>query len=259
MKQIAYLLVTLLFITSCKSGSYEQKKPVDFDGNWISKDYLEAVEVNHSPAETAKNLFFYSTEMIISKQKGDSIEVYNGQMEMSVLPFKRSNDTLSLKLNRDGITNITYSDEDKTLYFTDKALNRIFRFVRADSTLLDKGFKPSAIAFPSVVNKATFEGIWTMFEDKSIEKVVQFDKFGNIRGWEKYENYTVVINGDLATNEDGDVVVFSKKDNSQPYGFHSKGDTLSIYKLTQNNDPDEKPVYRNGKPVALLVKIKGKS
>jgi hypothetical protein len=258
MKQIAYFLLLIFFINACKSGGYEQKTPINFDGNWISKDYLEAVQANRSPAETAKNLFFYATELVISKQKGDSIEVYNGQMEMSSLPFKRSNDTLNFKFNRDEITHISYSDEDKTLYFTDKSLNRVFRFVKADSSLLDKAFKPSAIAFPSVVNKATFEGIWTMFEDKATEKVVQFDKFGGIRGWEKFENYTVVVNGDLAANEDGDVVVFSTKENSKPYGFHSKGDTLSIYKLIQTNDPDEKPVYRNGNPVALLVKVKGK-
>jgi hypothetical protein len=174
------------------------------------------------------------------------------------LPLKRTGDTLHLKLNQDPKTDILYSTEDQTLYFVDKTLNRVFRFVRADSTLLDKTFQPSPIAFPAAVNQATFEGIWQMFEHNSTEKVIEFTKFGGVRGWEKYDNYSVVVNGDLAANEDGDVVVFGKKDKSDALGFRSKGDTLTIFKLLQSNDPDEKPVYRNGQPVALLVKVKGK-
>jgi hypothetical protein len=181
--------------------------------------------------------------------------VFNGQVEFSNLPIKRSGDTLRLKLNQDSQTEIIYSPIDKTLFFTDKALNRVFRFIRADSSLIDKSYTPK-VAFPSVVNQATFEGNWEMYEHLSTQKKTIFDKFGGIKGWDKYQNYTVCVNGDCVANEDGDVIFFGNKDKSDQYGFRSKGDSITVFELKQINDIDEKPIYRHGLPLVLLVRNK---
>lgn len=255
MKQIITFLSLIFIATACTRNKSENKTPVDFSGNWINKDYIEAVNLNHSPAETAKNLLFYATELVIDKKNGDSIVVYNGQMERAALPFRRLGDTLRLKLNAAPYTDILYSEEDKTIYFIDKELNRTFRFTKADSSLLDKTYE-MPIAFPTAVNKATFEGFWKLIEHNSTQKIVQFDKFGNLKGWEKYDSYTVCVNGDCAVNQDGDVLFLNNKAKSDAYGFYSKGDTITIYNLTTLTDPDEKPVYKNGQPMGLLIRKK---
>ncbi|MFN3848596.1 MAG: hypothetical protein ACK4NY_04175 [Spirosomataceae bacterium] len=258
MKQILFLLAATVFFTSCNNtnttdSTTQTHEPVDFKGNWISKDYLEAIQNNHSPKETAKNLLFYATELVIDPKNGDSVVVYNGQMERASLPFKRIGDTLRLKLNAAPYTDILYSAEDKTIYFLDAELNRKFSFIRADGSWLDKSYE-MPIAFPTAVNKATFAGFWDFYEHNSTQKVVEFDKFGNLKGWDKYDSYVVCVNGDCNANESGDLVYFNKKDKSDAYGFYSKGDTISIYNLKLLTDPDEKPSYINGEVLGLLVR-----
>ncbi len=256
MKKLLFpIIIFSIALNACNTNLNENSIPVNLDGHWLNKEYLEAIQSNHSPAEVAKNLSFYATELVFDKKNGDSLLVFNGQVEFSNLPIKRSGDTLRLKLNQDAQTEIVYSPIDKTLFFTDKALNRVFRFVRADSSLIDKSYTPK-VAFPTAVNKATFEGYWQMFEHLSVEKSATFDKFGNIKGWDKYQNYTVCVNGDCAENEDGDVVFFGNKEKSDQYGFCSKGDTITVFELKQINDADEKPVYRHGLPLVLLVRKK---
>lgn len=57
-------------------------------------------------------------------------------------------------------------------------------------------------------------------------------------------------------NEDGDVIFLGTKDKSDIYGFQSKGDSITIFELNQTNDADEKPMYKQGKPLILLKKSK---
>jgi hypothetical protein len=229
--------------------------PTNLDGHWLNQEYLEALEASHSPINVAKNYTFYVTELIYDHTKGDSLLVFNGQAEFANLPMKRHGDTLSLKLNQDAETNIIYSANTKTLVFADKELNRVFRFVRADSNLIDKSFTPK-VAFPSAVNKILFEGNWDIFEHLSTQKSANFSRFGTINGWDKYDNYTVCVNGDCVSNEDGDVIFLGNKEKSDAYGFRSKGDSITIFELKQINDPDEKPIYKNGIPLMLLAKKK---
>jgi hypothetical protein len=253
MKKHLFLLVILGGLLNSCNSNLKENTPTNLDGHWLNKEYLDALQSNHSPKQVAENLSFYATELVFDKNNGDSLFVFNGQIEFSNLPIKRSGDTLRLKLNQDAQTTIVYSAIDKTLSFTDKALNRVFRFVRADSSLIDKSYTPK-VAFPSAVNKATFEGNWDMFEHLSTQKSAVFDKFGNIKGWDKYQNYTICVNGDCAVNEDGDVIFFGNKEKSDSYGFRSKGDTITVFELKQINDADEKPIYRHGLPLVLLVR-----
>ncbi len=255
MKKLSIFVSLLAIATACTTNLSDKTEPIDFSGNWISKDYIEAIKLNHSPKETAQNLLFYATELVINKKNGDSVVVYNGQMERAALPFKRLGDTLRLKLNKAAYTDILYSAEDKTIYFIDSELNRNFRFSKADSSFLDKTYE-MPIAFPTAVNKATFEGFWDLTEHNSTQKVVQFDKFGNLKGWEKYDTYMVCVNGDCATNDDGDVIFLNNKAKSDAYGFYSKGDTITIYNLQNLNDPDGKPILKNGQPMGLLIRKK---
>lgn len=256
MKQFfCFLLVASAFYGCDFSTEKKEIVKSNLEGHWLNKEYLDALEGNHSPKKVADNFTFYVTELLIDNKKGDSIGVFNGQAEFAFLPFKRSGDTLRLKLNQAPQTEIIYSASDKTLSFVDKELNRVFTFVKADSSLIDKTYTP-AVAFPSAVNKHTFEGIWEMFEHNSTQKIIQFDKFGILKGWEKYDNYVVCVNGDCAANEDGDVLFLGTKTKSDAYGFYSKGDTITIYNLEAITDPDEKPVYKHSQPAALLVKKK---
>ena len=252
-----FLIISGLFLASCSTYSKKEAntEPIKWEGNWISKDYLEAIEGNHSPYEIAINQSFYATELVFLHSKGDSVAVYNGQQEMAFLPYKKLGDTLRLKLNQDDFTDITYSREDKTLSFTDKQLNRVYKFVRADSTLIDRTFE-MPIAFPCLVNKYTFEGFWELYEHNSTKKIVQFDKFGMLKGWDKYNTYLVCVNGDCAANEDGDVIYLGNQKTSDMYGFHSKGDTITIYGLKQTTLPNEKPSYKQSQPIGLLVRQK---
>ncbi len=255
MKTTLYLIAILSLTLNACNSNFNESTPTNLDGHWLNKEYLDALNSNHSPQQVAKNQSFYATELVFDKKMGDSLLIFNGQIEFSNLPIKRSGDTLRLKLNQDAQTEIVYSAIDKTLSFTDKALNRVFRFVRADSSLIDKTYTPK-VAFPSAVNKATFEGSWQMFEHLSVEKSAVFDKFGNIRGWDKYQTFTVCVNGDCTENEDGDVIFFGNKTKSDSYGFRSKGDTITVFELKQKNDADEKPVYGHGLPLVLLVRKK---
>ena len=255
MKKHLFLITILGFVLNSCNSNLTETTPTNLDGHWLNKEYLDALQGNHSPQQVAKSLSFYTTELVFNQKNGDSLVVFNGQVEFSNLPIKRSGDTLRLKLNQDAQTEIIYSPIDKTLFFTDKTLNRVFRFVRADSSLIDKSYSPK-VAFPSAVNKATFEGSWNMVEHLSTQKSVIFDRVGNIKGWDKYQNYTVCVNGDCADNEDGDVIFFGNKKKSDQYGFHSKGDSITVFELKQINDADEKPVYRHGLPLVLLVRKK---
>ncbi len=252
-----YFLITIssILLNACNFSSQENKNPTNLDGHWLNVEYLDALQASHSPKNVAENYTFYATELIFDHTKGDSLMVFNGQAEFSNLPIKRHSDTLSLKLNQDAQTDIVYSANTKTLIFTDKGLNRVFIFVRADSSLIDKSFTPK-VAFPAAVNKATFEGNWQTFEHLSTEKSTTFDKFGNIKGWDKYDNYTVCVNGDCVANEDGDVIFLANKVKSDMFGFRSKGDTITVFELKQINDADEKPIYRHGLPLVLLVRKK---
>lgn len=245
------LFIIVVFLNACNFSKQENKTLTNLDGHWLNKEYLEVLQSTYSPKNIAENYTFYTTELIFDHTKGDSLMVFNGQVEFSNLPIKRHGDTLSLKLNQDAQTDIIYLPLDKTLIFTDKQLNRVFRFVRADSSLIDKSFTPK-VAFPSAVNKAIFEGNWEMLEHFSTQKQVSFGRFGTIKGWDKYDNYTICVNGDCADNEDGDVIFLGNKEKSDQYGFRSKGDTITIFELKQINDADEKPVYKHGIPLMLL-------
>jgi hypothetical protein len=253
MKKTLFAIAFSFLLNACNVSSKETSTPANLDGHWLNVEYLDALQVSHSPKNVAENYTFYATELIFDATKGDSLMVFNGQAEFSNLPIKRHGDTLTLKLNQDSQTDIVYSANTKTLTFTDKGLNRVFKFVRADSSLIDKSFTPK-VAFPAAVNKATFEGNWQIFEHLSTEKNTIFDKFGNIKGWDKYDNYTVCVNGDCVANEDGDVVFFGNKTKSDMYGFRSKGDSITIFELKQINDVDEKPIYKHGIPLMLLKK-----
>ena len=256
-----YPIVVLLFVLttvllSCsKSEKQEAQTPIKLSGNWISQDYLDALKGNHSPFEIAQNQSFYATELVFMPHKGDSIAVYNGQAEMSFLPYKQIGDTLRLKLNQDPSTDIVYSREKQTLSFTDKLLNRVYTFVKADSSLIDRTYE-MPIAFPCMVNKHTFEGFWSLYEHNSTKKVVEFNKFGMLKGWDKYNTYVVCVNGDCAANEEGDVVFLGNQKSNDMYGFHSKGDTITIYSLKPITKADEKPVYKQTQPIGLLVRQK---
>lgn len=255
---IPILLICVLFIcvllNACNTRKDETTSvPANLDGHWLNQEYLEALEASHSPRSVAENYTFYVTELIYDHTNGDSIMVFNGQTEFSNLPMKRHGDTLTLKLNQDSKTDIVYSANTKTLTFTDKSLNRVFRFVRADSSLIDKSFTPK-VAFPSAVNKRIFEGKWDIYEHLSTKKSGEFSRFGTINGWDKYDNYTICVNGDCEANEDGDVIFLGTKDKSDMYGFRSKGDSITIFELKQINDEDEKPIYKHGIPLMLLAK-----
>ena len=251
-KTYLLIIISSILLNACNSNLIETT-PTNLDGHWLNKEYLDALQNNHSPKQVADNLPFYATELVFDKTNGDSLFVFNGQLEFSNLPIKRTGDTLRLKLNQDAETEIVYSSIDKTLFFIDKTLNRVFRFVRADSNLIDKSYTPK-VAFPAAVNKATFEGNWEIFEHLSTQKSTVFSKFGKIKGWEKYQNYTVCVNGDCADNEDGDVVFFGNKEKSDQYGFRSKNDTITVFELKQINDHDEKPIFHHGLPIMLLVR-----
>lgn len=245
-------LIVCVLLNACDTATQETSAPANLDGHWLNQEYLEALEASHSPKNVAENYTFYATELIYDHTKGDSLMVFNGQAEFANLPMKRHGDTLSLKLNQDNITDIVYSESTKTLIFTDKGLNRIFKFVRADSSLIDNSFTPK-VAFPSAVNKALFAGKWDIYEHLSTKKSGDFSRFGTIKGRDKYDNYTVCINGDCVANEDGDVIFLGNKDKSDMFGFRSKGDSITIFELKQINDADEKPIYKQGIPLMLLA------
>jgi hypothetical protein len=255
MKKLILPTIIIATLLNACNFSKQENTPANLDGHWLNQEYLEALQTSHSPKKVTDNYTFYATELIFDHTKGDSLMVFNGQIEFSNLPIKRHGDTLSLKLNQDAQTDIVYSPNTKTLIFTDKNLNRVFRFVRADSSLIDKDFTPK-VAFPSAVNKATFEGFWDIFEHLSTQKSGNFSKFGIIKGWDKFDNYTVCVNGDCVANEDGDVVFFGNKEQSKQYGFRSKGDSITVFELKQINDADEKPMYKHGMPLMLLVRKK---
>ncbi len=253
MKYFIVCFMAVFVLLGCESK--KENQVIDFSGNWISKDYLDALEAKKSPKNVSDNLVFYATELVINPKNGDSVVVYNGQMERASLPFSKTGDGLRIKLNQDKATDLLYSQENKTLYFVDSTLNRIFSFVRVDSTLLDKSYE-MPIAFPTQVNEVTMTGKFQLYEHNGTQKVIQFGKFGTITGWDKYDNYMVVVNGDLATNEETDMLVLSKGNKlADLKGLRMKGDTTVIFDLKANFQK-AKMTYKNTQPMALLVKIK---
>lgn len=243
--------VALIFAAFACTTPDKTSVPVDFSGNWVNKEYLEAIRESHSPKEISEKNIFYVTEFRIDSLFKDSIIVYNGQQGYSVLPVERKGDVLRVKLNKDPYTDITYDTEQKTLVFTDKVLNRVFRFVKAEQEEIDGTFEVP-IAFPSLVNKATFTGKWKFIEQNKEEKVIDFSSKGQVKGWGEYTDYSVCINGDCAVNEEGDVVVLTNQSVVHAYGFHSKSDTLILFDLA----PRASGKYGMGRPLGLMFKTK---
>lgn len=243
-------------MNACDFSSNEKEKVLsNLEGHWISNDYLINLDKTLSPQEVAEQLPFYATELFLDKDNPESVIVFNGQMETATIPFKRNGDTLSLKLNQDSETEIVYNPSRKTLSFIDKSLKRTYTFIRADTSLIDKTYVPS-VAFQAAVNKTVLEGNWSIAESDSGSVPLHLNRFGQIKGWDKYLNYTLCINGDCAANEDGDIIILNNKGTADQYGFRSKNDTITFYKLIQTNDPDEKPVYKNGEALLHLVRKK---
>ncbi len=208
MKKIFTLLLIAFVSISC-STKEEAALPTNLEGNWISKDYQDHIQSNHTPKGVLMDIAFYATELVINqKQFKDSLVVYNGQKERANLPFTRSGDTLKLKINSNELTNFVYSKEDKTLSFIDSKLNRVFRFVRADSSLLDKSYE-MPLAFPSMINNATLTGKYDMLENNGKPQIVNFTKFGMIKGWDKFDNYSLIVNGEDADKFEGDLIYCS--------------------------------------------------
>lgn len=258
MQKLPYVLLLALAIllNACDSTTSEKGKvPSNITGHWLNREYLDALASTQSPQIVADNIPFYTTELVLNSNIPDSIMVFNGQIETTTLPFRRSGDTLRLKLNRDPETEIIYNTSNKTLSYVDKTLNRVYTFIRADSSLIDKSYNP-AIAFPTAVNKTLLEGSWDLVEGSAPTKIVQLNRFGQIKGWDKYLTYTICVNGDCAANESGDLIILHNKGMADEYGFRSKNDTLTLFQLTQVNDPDEKPVYQHGQPLLFLVRKK---
>ncbi|MBA4852903.1 hypothetical protein [Emticicia sp. BO119] len=256
MKKLHYLsLIALVILLNACDSNTSEKIPSNLEGHWLNKEYLDALASTQSPRTVAVNIPFYTTELLLFNNIPDSITVFNGQVETTTLPFRRSGDTLRLKMNRDAETEIVYIASSKTLTYTDKTLNRVYTFVRADSSLIDKSYSP-AIAFPTAVNKTLLEGSWSLMEGDSAATTVRFSRFGQIKGWDKYLTYTICVNGDCAANESGDLIILNNKGTADQYGFRSKNDTLTLFHLTQINDPDEKPVYQNGQPLLFFVRKK---
>jgi hypothetical protein len=249
-----FFIITIVLLNACDSSTGESDKALsDLSGHWISRDYLITLDKTLSPEGVTAQFPFYATEIILSNSTPDSITIFNGQIETFTLPYKRSGDTLRLKLNQDPVTQIVYNPSRKTLSFFDKSLNRTYTFVRADGGLIDKNVKPST-AFQAAVNKTVMEGNWQVIDGDTTHTPLQFDRFGQIHGWNRYLTYILCINGDCAANEDGDIIILNNKGTADQYGFRSKNDTVTLFKLIQTNDPDEKPVYKNGEALLHLIR-----
>lgn len=254
MKKLSYLFALVVLLNACDSSTGESEKALsDVSGHWISRDYLITLDKTLSPQGVTEQFPFYATEIILNNSTPDSITIFNGQIETFTLPFKRNGDTLNLKLNQDTVTQIIYNASRKTLSFFDKSLNRTYTFIKAENGLIDQNVKP-ATAFQTAVNKTVLEGNWQIIDGDTTKTPLQFSPFGQITGWDKYLTYTICINGDCAANEDGDIIILNNTNTSDEYGFRAKKDTLTFYKLTQRNDPDEKPVYQNGQALWVLVR-----
>lgn len=245
-KLLAFIVV--LFY-SCKSN--KEQEPIDFQGNWVSVDYLKSLENNHSPKLTIINNPIYVTELVIDKQNGDSIIVYNGQKERAAIPFKKSGDSLLVKLNLDPQTAIQYDPKDSTLFFVERHLNRIYRFKRAPIQYIDASYE-LPIAFPAMVNNSTFAGSWRVTESDGSKKEVEFTPKGQIKGWDKFAEYSVVVNGDMAVNKDGDAIILTGPDKNELAGFYAQKDTIRIYHLEKAASNQ----FQNKTIMAKLERIK---
>lgn len=251
MKFILYFFPIVVLLSACKETTSENK-PVNLEGNWVSQEFLETLNQNHSPKTTVEKLTLYVTELLIDNRNADSVVVYNGQSGYSTLAAEHRGDTLRLKLNKDPYTDLTYDAATKTLFFIDKNLNRIFRFVKADSSFLDTAYE-KPITFPALVNHATFEGVWEFIENNKTKSAIEFTRKGDVKGWNDYQNYNVCVNGDCAINESGDVLVVTSPKQIHAYGFRSKGDTLTLYDLKPATTAG---LFQHGQPVALLIRKK---
>lgn len=250
MKKIILSFVTIISFFSCSSNPNEVEK-ANLEGNWISKDYQEHIETNHSPKQVLMDIAFYTTELVVdTKRFKDSLVVYNGQKERANLPFKRVGDTLKLKINGEVITNLVYSKADNSLSFVDQKLNRVFRFVRADSLDLDKSYE-MPIAFPTIVNKATIVGKFDLYENNAKQQIVEFTKFGGIKGWEKYGTFSVGVNDDAMSVFEGDLITCFGAKESNFFAFDAtKKDTITFHNVSMDNKT--KQIYKENVQVLLV-------
>ncbi len=243
-------IITILALFSCSSNSSEIEK-VNLEGNWISKEYRDHIETNHSPKQVLMDIAFYTTELVLdTKRFKDSLVVYNGQKERANLPFKRVGDTLKLKINSESISNLIYSKEDNSLSFVDHKLNRVFRFVRADSADLDKSYE-IPIAFPTIVNKATIVGKFDLYENNDKQQIVEFTKFGTIKGWGKYGTFSIGVNDDAMSVFDGDLITCFGAKESNFFAFDAtKKDTITFHNVSMDNKT--KQIYKENVQVLLV-------
>lgn len=254
--QFKYLPLTLIsafFYVSCSPSEADQK-PVDFKGNWVSKDFVDHLAANHSPKQVFNDIALYITEIVIDPIKfKDSVVVYNGQKESAHLPFKRSGDTLHVQLNNVEMSEIVFSKEDSTISFIDKRLNRVFRFMKADSADLDKTYE-MPLAFPTIVNRLTLAGDYQYLEQNKQPSSISLSNFGNIKGHPTFDVYNVFVNGEMADSYSEDFVLFTGQKAGSYFAMNTANqDSISLFDLTFN--PNLQKMVR-GNVRALLVRKK---
>jgi hypothetical protein len=64
MKKLFFLFPILVFALNACNFDVKESTPTNLDGHWLNKEYIDALQSNHSPKQVAENLSFYATELV---------------------------------------------------------------------------------------------------------------------------------------------------------------------------------------------------
>lgn len=258
--------VTLLFLilfNGCKNkpsaAEAEQSQKINdtiassgrkFKGNWLCKDYLDALRLRRN----ADNIELVTQkpdvwELIFDDDTADSVVIYSDGSRQH-LPVKRQGD--------DSVS-VTLRNGRKILFTYDKYLDHLVqknesseKKVKPDCVYekanvkylyLDAGIKT---AFSQAVNENTLANDYKAIDknNKISDQTVYLRFDGSISGLDDFEKYAVcyalpctqLLKGKLQN-----VVYLTSKRKTEPYAWKISGnyDTLYIYSISENKTANQ--------------------
>ncbi len=261
--QSKFLLFAAVFITliACKQdpkkaaaqdGAAPHANTTSLAGNWIAFDFVSRAAQYGSVLGAMNNAHVpYVYAVTFDPNFGDSVLCFNG-MEEYKLPIEIRVDTIELKGARQGKSVFLVFDSqaqgEKKMTMFDGTTNKTYMdgFIKSNATGT-AGYK----AFLTALNHNLLKGQFESLRKGAANGNVQFTPGGWIQNLKDFDRFELCTAGDcFVTSDNLDVITLSnsKKENSEQffgYRYSAQNDTLTIYKLI-NQNPEEKGVYAEG-------------
>jgi len=222
------------------------------NGQWIKSDYIAEIVRSKSPLKAWPKAFDI-TEIFINVDsiRGDSLNIsvnytyheggsfilkfHKGQFPNSITVYQEGGniDNKQFEIgfnisNRDTSLLLYTYGQNKKLIRTDK-----FSRLKANKETTKNGSTEASYYW---INKLTIGGGYEMIDTSDIRSKVEFKNNGEVTGLEQFKTYSLAIDFTTPPN-DIDLIYFGlPNNNSKPFIYQFKKDTLCIYDTRYDKD-----------------------